>query len=445
MKKRLLSVLALSAAVSFAGPHQVQGEESKTLLGDTAPGRAVDRLISAGETSGEIGITARWESPDDGDSDDGGLAYFEPKWTSGKVHNLQFTIGGLITSRIWEDDTMLTDSYPDSQDGLLTEAYLTYSLPGTKTQFLLGRADDGVFYEPVHGDGDFYEGLGVRIDDIPRMTLHAHAVTAWLDNADTSPVSWDGLNNTGGGEDRWQDMDKVIQDQTGIQEDSGDAAYTVALEAEVLKDDLLNMTAALTTLEDVARSWSIAADSEVSLSREVSIGVRGVFATLLEDTPATVNDTDEDVEQYKVYGFVDVRGLEFGLGHYGQSNDRSVFNTATEGGDDFEDVFVGDEFDPVDEDLAKYGEQPNNNTYFLNAAWGYGPANLEIIYAWVDDAVIENGTLKEGEAQELNVILDLAWTETLSSEFYYAKVDDDYTKDGDRSADIFAMNLTHEF
>ena len=112
---------------------------------------------------------------------------------------------------------------------------------------------------------------------------------------------------------------------------------------------------------------------------------------------------------------------------------------------DFEDLFIWDEFDPMEEDLAKYGEQPNNKTYFVHAGLGWGPVYLKAIYGWVKDAVIEDGWTYDGEATELDIYLNVDITENIELELVYCDINDDYKADGNRSFSHFSGLLAYKF
>jgi hypothetical protein len=175
------------------------------------------------------------------------------------------------------------------------------------------------------------------------------------------------------------------------------------------------------------------------------VGGETVYLHHFEDTPNDVNPDDDDLSQFLIQLFGKFKGFKGGFGYYTISDDVPIFNTLGEGGDDFEDVFVMDEIDPMEEDLAKYGEQPNNETWFLFAEYGYGPFDLEVIYGWADDAIIEDGYAYEGEAQELNLFLDIGLTENLSAELVFVNLQDDFEADGDRSMNMFAGSFAYAF
>jgi hypothetical protein len=109
------------------------------------------------------------------------------------------------------------------------------------------------------------------------------------------------------------------------------------------------------------------------------------------------------------------------------SSDITPFNTLAEGGDDFEDLFIWDEFDPMEEDIAKYGEQPNNVTFFIHGGIGYGPVSLKVIYGWVDNAIVEDGLIYSGEGSELDVYLSVDITKSIYLDLIYCDIEDDFS------------------
>ncbi len=197
--------------------------------------------------------------------------------------------------------------------------------------------------------------------------------------------------------------------------------------------------------KDVAFSLGLSLEGEAAINDTVSIGGEGIYLRHWEDTPASVNPDDEDLSRMPLQIYGKIKGLTVGAGYHTISDDVPIFNTIDEGGDDFEDVFVMDEIDPMEEDLAKYGEQPNNDTWFLYAEYGYCPFDLEMIYGWAEDAIVEDGPAYNGEAQELDLFLGIGLTENLSAELVYVHLRDDHEADGDRSMDMFAGSIACGF
>jgi hypothetical protein len=177
--------------------------------------------------------------------------------------------------------------------------------------------------------------------------------------------------------------------------------------------------------------------------------MKASYAYFDEKTPNDLWPDDENMDQYKLNPYANFETkdwrFEAGFGYYRISNDIAPFNSKAEGGDDFEDLFIWDEFDPMEEDLAKYGEHPNNETWFVHAGADWGPFSLEAIYGWCNHAVIENGSSHDGEATELDVYLTAAITESIVAELVFVSLDDDYEADGDRSRNYFAGSIAYEF
>ncbi|MFW5922834.1 MAG: hypothetical protein ACOCSQ_00460, partial [Planctomycetota bacterium] len=99
--------------------------------------------------------------------------------------------------------------------------------------------------------------------------------------------------------------------------------------------------------------------------------------------------------------------------------------------------------DPLEEG-AGYGGTPGDNTYFLDAAYSYGPMSFNAMYGWVREARTANGN-RDGDGRELDLTFGLDLTENLSLELFYANVVDDHSADGDNSQDVYAGGVTYKF
>ncbi len=437
------AVLAFSFCQAFAGSAEKKEPvllnfDNKALLS----GHTWDDTLAAGEWDAELGMQFRGEDPDEGDDGDAGWGYLEISWESGPLHGLQLGLGGLLVTPLWESDAFEDEVFDDDgvfqQQERWTEVYLKYTLPGSKSFLLLGRADEGLFGEPAAGDGDFYEGFGITIKGIPRVTIKAHAVKEWINNA--SP-SWD----FDGMDSQWAEMEEAsleVGEDTpfgaGDADEFGDLAYTFMTEIEAVKD-VLTLSPYVQYHEDVAACFGTGFEFEHSVNDLMAVGLEGAYVWHQEDTPDEYWPDDEDFDQKLVHAYVKIKGFRFGAGYFGISDDIPLFNGPPGSGqfeEDFKDVFLMDEMDPMEEDLGKYGEQGGGDTYYFDAGYSRGPFSIDVLYGEVDNAIAEdeNGNAcDDGEARELNIILGLQITEKLEAEFIYADVEDEYS--GDDGAD----------
>jgi len=401
----------------------------------------------------EFGMQWRHESYDEKDAvgDDksrAGWAYAELGLLSGSMMSFQLGLGAIGVHELWAKDRADNEVPGDNifEDDVFefktfwTEAYLKYTIPKTKTHVILGRADDGLFGEPKSGDGDYYTGVGVSVKDIPRLKIRVHAVTEWVNNASTS-WDYDGI------QEDWVHLEDE-QDFADLGDEAEEVAYTLIVGAEAI-EDLLDLQGYVQHHGDVGTSYGLTLEAEYGLNDVLAMGVEGAYAKFDEDTPDSISADDSSISQYIINPYVKYSRNKwegaFGAGYYHISDDISPFNTLAEGGDDFEDLFIWDEFDPMEEDLAKYGEQQNNETYFIHAGLGYGPVYLKAVYGWVDDAIIEDGLTYEGEATELDVYLTVDVTENIALELVYCDIDDDFKADGNRSFNHMSGLIAYKF
>ena len=400
-----------------------------------------DDALAAGKWEGELGMQFRSEGgyEDSGDDGDAGWGYLEMGWTSDSFHGLQLGLGGLYTTEWWANDNF-DNTFSDGGDfetqARWTEVYLKYNIPNSKSFLLLGRADEGMFGEPAAGDGDFYEGFGLTVKDIPRVTIKAHAVKEWLNNASPS-WDFDGMDN------EWEELEDAAGNK---QYDFGELAYTLMTEIEVVPD-LLTLSPYAQYHEDVAAVFGSRFELEHAVNDALTLGLDGAYVMVQEDTPDEIWADDEDFEQTLVRTYAKVKGFSFGVGYYSMSEDIPIFNGLPGTGqfdDDLKDIFLVDEMDPMQEDLAKYGEQAGNDTYFVEIGYARGPFSIEVVYGTVDNALTEQGN-DEGEADELDIIVGMQITERLEAELAYADVEDDYTPDGDDSHNLFAGAVSWKF
>ncbi len=425
--------------------------------GDTLLPKSISDVFKKGATEAsidaEFGMQWRHEDYDEKDAvgDDkskAGWAYAELGLESGSVWGFQLGLGAIAVQELWakdraENDVPGDEIFDDSffkNDSYWTEAYLKYSIPKTKTHFIAGRADDGKFGEPKSGDGDYYQGFGVTVKDIPRLKIRAHAVNEWTNDASTS-WDYDGIQ---------EDWVHLKDEQTFKKLDKKAAtwAYSLVVDIEAVKD-ILDLQPYIQHHGDVGTSFGLTLNAGYKLNDMLKLGLKSTYARFDEDTPDAISADDEDMYQYIINPYVKYSRnkwkAEFGVGYYHISDDIPPFNTLAEGGDDFEDAFIWDEFDPMEEDLAKYGEQQNNKTWFVHAGLGWGPVYLKAIYGWVKDAVIEDGWLYDGEATELDIYLNVDITENIELELVYCDVNDDYKADGNRSFSHFSGLLAYKF
>lgn len=410
-----------------------------------------ETLAAGGEWDGELGIQFRTEDDYENEADDGdaGLGFLETSWESGSLYGLQLGLGGLFTTEMWANDSfedVFSDGGTFDPQAKWTQVYLKYTIPNSKSYLLLGRADEGMFGEPAAGDGDFYEGFGVTIKDIPRITIKAHVVKEWLNNA--SP-SWD----FNGIDDQWAEMEQAsleVGEDTafgaGNAEEFGDFAYTLMTEIEAVPD-MLTITPYIQYHSDVATVLGTGFELEHAVNDSLTLGLDGAYVWFKEDTPDKYWPDDEDFNQTLIHTYAEIKGFSFGAGYYSMSDDIPIFNGPPGSGQfekDLKDIFLADEMDPMEEDLAKYGEQSGNDTYFVEVGYTHGPFWVEVIYGTVDNALTAQGN-HDGEADELDIYFGVQITENLEAELAYADVSDDYTADGDDSYKMFGGGIVWKF
>jgi hypothetical protein len=455
----VVAVLMMVTASGMAAEEETEKEPVLFSPGaDTLfSGDTIDAILAAGEFDGEIGIAFRNEDPDDGEHGHAGWAYLDVGWESGSFHGLQVGMGGLFVTELWTEDGFedLFDGGGDFEETAeWTEAYLKYTLPSEKTSFILGRADDGKFGEPATGDGDYYEGLGVRFQEIPRLDVRAHVVKRWIDNAS---ASWD----LDGIDTDWAEMNDAIDGA----EEGGDLAYTLmatiglgadkAPEAPREADmgiarvlgrgvcDCFNISPYVQTHSDVGTSYGVGVEAFQEITKDVTFHFEGNWASFSEDTEMA---GDDDFNQWIIHPFIEINGFTAGVGYYAMSDDVLVGNTTKAA--DLEGIFIVDEMDPMEED-AIYGEHPNSRTLFFDVGYSHGPFSLGAVYGIVDDARIDMGgaTPSKGEATELDISLEVAITKNIDFELFYADVQDKTTDDddGDEGGELIAGAVSFSF
>ncbi len=438
-------ILAVTTVTTLAGHW---GEDIDYLFTSKGNDTAFEKLVEDSTWDGELGLQFRSENPDTGEEGSAGWGYFQFGWESGYLDlmrsgedksGLQLGVGGVAVLEAWEKhafEGVFSDSGDFADEAKWTSLYMKYSVPGTKTHFIVGRAQDDMFGEPASGDGDYYQGFGITIADIPRIEIKASVVNEWLDNAS---ASWD----LDGIQDEWQSMDDVVRDETGVDKDAGRFAYTLMTEIEAVRD-FVTVTPYVQHHSDVATSYGLSFNAERPVNESLTLGLDGAYSKHMEDTSNAAGPNDGDVSQTMLHAYGKVRNFNLGFGYYTISDDAPLFNNSSNG-DDFEAVFVMDEFDPMEEDLAKYGEQQGNDTLFVDAGYEHGPVSLDVVYGWTDNAIIEGGAVNKGNARELDVVLGVDLIRNLKGELAYVTLQDGYTADGDRSMDMFAGALSYNF
>lgn len=432
MKYYLIALIVCVCAFSL----NVKAADDWSTLFQGGEDNIVDKLADTGNWKGKLGMNFRHDlSVEEGDEFEAGWGYFDFGWESGDVHGLQLGLGGIAITELWDGgsaaDSLFDDGGAFGKKARWTEAYLKYHIPNSETHLIIGRASGKQFAKPATGDGDFHQGIGIIIKDIPRLTIKASAINAWLNNAS---AKWD----LDGMDSDWEDMDSYHD------ESPGDFVYTLMAEIDAVPD-WLTLTPYVQHYKNVATVIGSTYKLERPVSENLNLGVDGAYAIHYEDTPDAVSATDEDVSQLLVHPYGKMDNFQLGFGYYSMSDDIAPMNTFGEGGDDFEDTFVTGELDPTTEDLAKYGEQPGNDTFFVDAGYSHGPFDFSVVYAWCDNALIEDGWEDKGKAKELNIKVKMAFTEKLSGELAYINLSDDYTDDKDRSVDYIAGGLSYKF
>lgn len=428
--------LTLTTAFQAAG----QGGGADYLLSAETGQSFIDETLAFGEWDAELGMKFRYEDPDEGEDGSAGWGFLEFDWESGSMHGLQLGIGGVAILEAWDEGGFEGNIFDDDdafQDhAVWTDIYLKYAIPNTKSEILVGRTK---FKKPAAGDGDVHQGVQLTIKDIPRMTIYTFAVNEWMDDASTS---WD----LDGIQDDWVEMEDVNSGEDGMGE-AGSFAYTLMVKVEALPD-VMSLTPYVQYHEDVATSLGVEIAAEMPLNDTVTLGFDGIYVKHFEDTPDDLYPDDEDVSQYLLHTYGKIKNFKLGFGYYHISDGITLFNGAGDPGDDFESVYIMDEFDPImseGNDLAKYGEAPNNDTFFVDASYSWNFFELEAIYGWVDNAWVKSTGDAKGEATELNVILNIAISKNLEAEIGYVRVDDNYSDDGDDSTNIVAGGIAYNF
>ncbi|MEF8788284.1 MAG: hypothetical protein V5A84_04370 [Planctomycetota bacterium] len=421
----------------------------------------LDSAASAGTWDGEFGIQFRGEEHEDDefvvdgepeDSASAGWAYLDLSWLSKPVYDTRVGVGGLGITEVWKDkgfdkdNDIFYDGGTFSDPVTLTQAYLRHDL-SPETYVVAGRAADDLFGEPPTGDGDYYQGVGLTTGFIPRVTLRAHAVNEWIDDA--SP-SWD----FGGMDESWAEMKEgspEVGEDVGADTGSafGSVAYTAMAEVEVVRE-LLTVTPYVQHHSDVATSLGAGFQAEHPVNDVLTLGANGAWVTHLEDTPDELWPHDEDFQQRLIRGYGKAKGVELGVGYYSISNDRIIFNGPAGSGQferDFKDVFIMDELDPLEEDIGKYGDQQGSRTIFADVGYSWGPVSTKVIYGVADRALANAGGVEtdEGAGSELNVKVGVDITDNLGGELFYAQVQDDFAGDGEQGYDMIGGALFYSF
>lgn len=430
------------------------------------PGKPSERNILKqgvvpGTWEGELGMQFRAEQHEDDefvvggepeDSAETGWGYLELSWVSEPVYGTQVGLGGLAVTDLWQKDgfdgnnDIFADDAVFADRAKWTQGYLKHNITA-ESYLIAGRADDDLFGEPATGDGDYYQGLGLTIASIPRVTLRAHAVNEWLNDA--SP-SWD----FGGVNDRWAELREgslEVGEDVGADTSSrfGSVAYTAMADIEAVTG-MLTVSPYVQHHSDVATSLGTSVEAEKPVSDMLSLGLEGTWATHLEDTPDELWPHDEDFQQRLIRGYGKVRGVELGVGYYSISHDRIIFNGPPGSGQferDFKDIYILDEMDPMEEDIGKYGEQQGGGTIFADASFSWGPVSLAVLYGVVDGAAADVGGVEtdDGEGSELDVKLGFDISESLTAHLFYADVQDDFAGDGEQGYDMLAGALIYSF
>ncbi|MFW6044588.1 MAG: major outer membrane protein [Planctomycetota bacterium] len=406
-------------------------DDSPLFSGDTW-----DSVMAAGTWKASTGMRFRADDCDEADNGDAGWSFIKASWESGTVHGMQIGLGGLFVTELWSNDAY-DDMFKDGkfgERGKWTESYLRYTLPGETTSVLVGRAKGSKFGKPASGDGDFYEGLGVSFDGISNVSLKAHVTNAWLDNASES---WDldGIDKS------WAEMDDVSGKVSHGRGSYGDFAYTLMADIDAVPDTL-TLTPYLQTQSDVGTSYGISFDLSHPVSDSATLGLEGAYNYFHEDTPNKYYPDDDSFSQGLIRASAAVEDFELGAGYYGMSDDVLAFSSTKDSGLGAK-LLIVDEMDPLEEG-AGYGGTPGDNTYFLDAAYSYGPMSFNAMYGWVREARTANGN-RDGDGRELDLTFGLDLTENLSLELFYANVVDDHSADGDNSQDVYAGGVTYKF
>lgn len=447
MLRRLTCILVVVVA-GFAGmcSAEVAAEEDKEekeenweyLLPGSFGGDLLGETAGLGTWKGELGMQFRSETDHGDEEDDGdaGWGYFQVSWESGPIGGLQLGLGGLFVTELWANDGfdgLFSDGGKFDENAKWTEAYLKYTLPSENTYFLLGRAKTKKFGKPAAGDGDFAEGVGVTMKEIQDLTVRAHVVRAWLDNA--SP-SWD----MDGIDKKWADMDDVSSKVDHHKGEFGDYAYTLMVDWDVIPG-MFTLTPYVQTQQDVGTSYGAAFELSHAVSDSVTVGLDGAFNWFREDTPDSYWPDDGDFSQRLIHAGMEYKNFNFGVGYYSMSDDVLVLNDSR--ASDLGALFIVDEFDPMEND-AVYGENPGNETYFVNADYTYGPFTLGAVYGQVRNGRTANGR-RDGDGTELDVTLNVKLAKNLDLELFYADVDDGYSGDGDDSHKVYGGALSYKF
>ena len=234
--------------------------------------------------SGEIGINFWVSEADNKDfTDDGsvGFAFAEIGFVSSDFYNFVIGADAIAVGELWADvafNTAFTDDGIFQKDFLLKSSYISYGIPDTETEILVGRAE---FQTSESMDGDSFQGIQISTRDLPGAELYFAVINRWITNASTG-----------------YDLDGISKDWLNggdIGDNVSNTIYSIIAELELI-EDVLKISPYYNLQSGALANLGASFEIDVEVDDRINLGLDGTYAIYMEDTD---DPADEDAGEEK--------------------------------------------------------------------------------------------------------------------------------------------------
>jgi len=399
MKRLVFLTTAILMAFSAAA---LAGD---SLLGPTA----LDGLTDNAPITGKFGIYNTITTEADEDTGRMTNAWLELNYLSKPFKGLQAGLGLFGLTNLYENGVI--EFKPDQDEHRHTagvrELYLKYTIPGTESSFLLGRANMRDSCRTLWGDT--HEGLMFTSTDLKNVTINAALINAFVYdfNYDDTGIS-------------------EREEVSDFHEEAGENVYTLTVEARFGGARLKPFFGYFPRHESVR---GLEADFSADLDNRTKVGLKGVYGYFTQETPDSISADDEDWTQYVIGPYVESGPFSVELGYWYRGDSNSVRLDSTS--------FLIYTFGSMKKLYSSKAR--GRNMTFLKAGVDLGPAKLSLQYA----RVIDRHNDGQDNAEEIDYVVKLPITDKLCLDAYLATVS--YEADSTRNCSRFSAFLVYTF
>ncbi|MCP3900470.1 MAG: hypothetical protein GY707_12230 [Desulfobacteraceae bacterium] len=362
-----------------------------SLFGETA----LDKALKEGTFDAEIGLYYGVIDPDHGDHGALLTTFLEMSYESAPLNGFQFGVGVFGVTDIHEDEAFPfpPDNDQASHTGGIKEGYIKYTIPETKSSFLIGRTNMVDTLPTLVGDA--HDGIMFTSTYFKKVSINAGIITSYVEYFDAEQAVSEHV-----------EMDELT-------DESGNAVFTLSTTIDF---GVVELTPFIGYHKDNDNGFGLLFAANTEIIESLTIGVEGNWSKYNEDTEDSISDTDQDWSNYLISSYINNEMFSLACGYWATSDDESVGQS-----------IILDNFSPMEELEDAWQD---HHLWFVEVGVSIDPVELSLIYGDLTDD-FDNGA---NDAREITFIAAVDIFENMSFEAVCSDVSydnasgNDYTK-----------------